>query len=488
MQFLRAALAKTDQSELPPRRPPGPSGPPILGRTLEFSRDPLGFLDRAHRDYGDIVTLPLNGSSVVAVFGPSQVEAVTSAAGEEVEISMVGGINFDPPFSVQGRGPLNSTGALHTEYREICHRALGRESLKSYSDIAVDETERMLAGWSRGQEVDLLPETLELTHRIFKTYIFGSDIPVTDPELNDAVELYSMILESIPRRVATTMLPFDVPSLGYRRRLLAAMETIDRRVEAISTASFEPPRYSLIRAVLEQLDRAGVKRDPSLTREFVLQLYFAGLTSVASTIAWTLLMISLHPDTRVRLLAELDGLTHGSVPTQDHLRGLPFLDAVLNESMRLYPGSAYEFKRTVKPTEIDGYELGAKQLLLLAPWVTQHTAPCFEDPMTFKPDRFLGPDAVTYTSGAFAPWGTGDRSCIGKTLARNAIRSAVGGIVQRFHLDLVPGQRIDPHPGRFGIRLLPRPAVRVRLDEPRFEIDAPPRILGTVVGAQVEPE
>src|SRR6266487_124296 len=91
--------------------PPGPTGIPVIGRQIAFVRDPLGFLTRAHRDYGDMVSLPLNGRTVVAAFGPDQVDAATDAYGKQVDISMVGGLNISiGKDNLQGRGPLNTTG------------------------------------------------------------------------------------------------------------------------------------------------------------------------------------------------------------------------------------------------------------------------------------------------------------------------------------------------------------------------------------------
>ncbi|MER7009356.1 cytochrome P450 [Dactylosporangium sp. NPDC000555] len=469
-----------------PDRLPGPSGPPLIGRQIAFLRDPLGFLERSHRDYGDLVALPLNGGRVVAAFGAAEVAAVYAGLGEHVEISGGGGINLQSRDEVQGRGPLNSTGAEHALYRKICHRALGQHSLAAYSAVAVEETDRLLRHWRPGQVVDLVPEITALTRRIFKVYMFGTDVSATAPDADAAVDLYIDIMESTGRWLATTFVPVEIPGLAQRRRLRTATAAIDELVGGIDAGLTVPPRHSLARALLDELERVGLPRDPRLVREFMLQLHFAGLTSLASALIWALLLLALHPAATDVALAELSRATAGRIPRPEDVKALPYLEAVLNETMRLYPAAAWEFKQTVRATDVGGHRLPAGTTLMLAPWVTQRSERSFADPVTFDPGRFVG--RAGYPPGAFEPWGTGERSCIGKMLARNAFRSVVGGIVQRYRLDLVPGQRIEPHPGLLGTRMLPRPGVRVILaDQDGDTGRRMPVLHGSVVGAQPGP-
>ncbi|MFG2049499.1 cytochrome P450 [Micromonospora sp. NPDC048935] len=424
-----------------------------------FLRRPLRSLERAHRNYGDLVALPLNGRRVIAVFGPGEVEAVHQALGGGVEIAGAAGIEMRPRDDIQGRGPLNSTGKDHARYRRICHRALGQDSLASYATVAIDETQRLVDTWRPGTRLDLLPEITALTRRIFKTYMFGADIAAVAPEVDAAVDTYIDVLESTPQRIATTYLSFPVPGLARRADLRAGRAAIDARIAAIAGGRVRPTRYSLAQAMIAELENAGLPPQPALVRDFVLQLHFAGLTSLASAMVWALLLLALNPEPARELVDELDGTLGGRIPCPEDARRLPYLEAVLNEAMRLYPAAAWEFKGAISPIEVGGHLLPAGTPLLLVPWVTQRSVRSFEEPLEFRPRRFLR--GLTYPSGAFQPWGTGERSCIGKSLARHAFRSVVGGIVQRFRLDLVAGQRIEPNPGLLGNRLLPSPRVEV---------------------------
>ncbi len=462
------------------RLPAGPSGLPLIGRHLTFVRDPLGFLDEAHRRYGDLVTLPLNGQRIVAAFGPQEAGTVTDAYGAEVEITVTGGLDL-PALrrDIQGRGPLNSTGEAHSLYRTVCLRALGGESARVYAEITAELTGQMLDGWAHRAEVELMGELSELTGRIFKYYMFGSDIARTAPGLNASVDNYIGVLRSTSLRLGSTLLPFDVPGLSRRGTLRRHFGAMDRCLEDHARNG----RSSLAAATGEALARSGARPETALVRELMLQLYFAGVTSLPSTLAWTLLLLALHPGPARRLLDELHEVLDGRLPGPADTRRLIYLDAVLNESMRLYPGNAYDVKRIEGRLVVGGYELPDRFPVMLAPWVTHRSAACFDEPERFAPERFLD-RADRYPKGAFAPWGVGDRLCIGKALGLSALRAILSAVVQRYRLEIAPGQRIDPAAVDFGSRLLPRPGVRMRPVPQDGETErsvAPVR--GSVVGA-----
>jgi cytochrome P450 len=345
----------------------------------------------------------------------------------------------------------------------------------------------MLDSWQVGQVIDLLPEMRRLTHRIFKYYMFGFDVTATDPELDAAIEFYVATLESNRYRIGSTLLPVDVPGLSRRRELERHMQVMDARIQAIVSGELPAEELCLAMALHKEIQRRDLPDQVAMSREMALQLHWAGITSVASSITWALLLLAQHPAEASRQVEEAQAALGGKVPEMQDIRLLPRLDAVLNESMRLYPGAVYEFKRVVGDMTIDGYHLPKGAPLLLAPWVTHRCEKSWSDPEVFTPDRFANRRGA-YGKGSFAPWGAGDRSCIGKVLGRMAITAAVGGISQRYRMDLVPGQAIYPQSGLLGLRLFPRPGVRMRVAVQDGDTERSATLLrGTVVGATPGP-
>jgi cytochrome P450 len=436
--------------------PDGPPGAPLVGNLLDFRRDPLTFLSQSYKQYGDLVTLRLFGRAV-AVFGPEYVHLVTSAPDEEVRTSTMPG--FWLQKDIQGRGPLNAYGDEHRRVREISRRALAGEALKSYYNITCELTERRLERWTVGSEINLVPEMIDHARRIFKYFMFGVDIVGERPDLNDAVDTYVSTLRSQLLFVGTSLIRRDIPGISLGTTFRKKRARID---DWLAQAGKQTNYYSLGQALMDAIASEGAGQDIALARDMLLQLYFAGITSIGTSLIWILLLLAQHPKECRALLDELQRALGGRVPEMQVLTQLPILDAVINESLRLYPGAGYEFRKSSpEMLKLGDYELPPNCQLVLSPWVTQHNPKVFDDPEVFKPQRFI--DGQTYVKGAFEPWGVGMHACLGRVLARQVLKTVVCMIMQRRRLEIVPNQHIDIVSENLEQLVTPSTAVRMRV-------------------------
>jgi cytochrome P450 len=108
--------------------------------------------------------------------------------------------------------------------------------------------------------------------------------------------------------------------------------------------------------------------------------------------------------------------------------------------------------------EIGGYRIEADAIVLLSPFVTHRHPGFWEDPERFDPERFSPERSANRPPFAYFPFGGGPRSCIGSGFASVEMQLEVAMVVQRYHLTLVPGCRVDLDPG---LTLRPRPGVPV---------------------------
>jgi cytochrome P450 len=117
------------------------------------------------------------------------------------------------------------------------------------------------------------------------------------------------------------------------------------------------------------------------------------------------------------------------------------MEQVVKESLRLVPPTAALINReAVAEVEIGGYLLPRGSLVILSPYVTQHDPRWFPEPERFDPGRFEPGRAEKIPEHAYFPFGAGPHVCIGNTFAMMEITLVVATLVQRFHLELTPGQ------------------------------------------------
>ncbi|MGQ0825937.1 MAG: cytochrome P450 [Actinomycetota bacterium] len=467
------------------RLPDGPSAPPLVGLQLAILRRPLELLEGIHREYGDLVSVPLFGRRAVGVFAAQEVRKVKVAYGDEIDITSSVGRDLNLlRFSIQGRGPLNAqSGQEHLRYREICRRSMA-QTMDSSAAIAAEHARRLTESWPVGGEIDLVPHMHALSRRTFKHYMFGTDVTETDPELSDAVDLYVSTMTSIRRFLGASMIRRDVPGVSKGGTLRRGMALVDAAIEEIVAGTRTTREPSLAAAMMQEIERLNEAPDASLARELMLQMFYAGIWSVPANYCWTLMLLALHPKAAGRLIDELEATLGGDMPVMQ--TRLPFLDAVLMESMRLYAG-VYDFRKTTAALHVDGYEIPPKTTILLSPWLTQRSPRSFTHPDIFDPDRFADPTHA-HPDGAFDPWGFGNLSCVGRHIARQSQRTVISTIVQRVRLDVLPGQHVDPVSVPMGIAALPSPGIRMRVQAQDGDVErSATTVQGTIVGAAPGP-
>jgi cytochrome P450 len=113
--------------------------------------------------------------------------------------------------------------------------------------------------------------------------------------------------------------------------------------------------------------------------------------------------------------------------------------------LRLYPPAYITARTSIEPFSLAGYEFAKDTTVLFSQWVTHRDARYFEDPETFRPERWLN-GAAKIPSGAYFPFGDGPRRCIGQNFALLEAALVIGTLAQRFEFRLVPGHPVVPEP------------------------------------------
>jgi cytochrome P450 len=156
----------------------------------------------------------------------------------------------------------------------------------------------------------------------------------------------------------------------------------------------------------------------------------------------------------------VSGVLGGRAPTVEDLPHLPLTQAVFDETLRLYPPAPGQPRETLAEDEIAGFAIPRKAMVMVYQWVTHRRPDLWDEPDQFRPERFFPENAAGRPKFAYYPFGGGPRVCIGNTFALIEGPLLLAALVQRYRLELVPGQSIEPDT-TFTLR--PKGAVRMRL-------------------------
>lgn len=189
------------------------------------------------------------------------------------------------------------------------------------------------------------------------------------------------------------------------------------------------------------LQRLLEMRDPDTGRPLsrrqvldnIMMMVVAGHEPPASALSWAVYLLATHPDAQERARAE--------VTSEDADQDLPYLTAVIDETMRLYPIVPILLRDTVASDQVGGCPVSSGSFMFVPIYATHRSPRHWPDPDLFAPERFLTDDVP---KGAFLPFSTGSYSCIGKTFSMVEIRTVLAELLRRFRFRAVPGKAPAP--------------------------------------------
>ena len=174
--------------------------------------------------------------------------------------------------------------------------------------------------------------------------------------------------------------------------------------------------------------------------------YFAGHDTTATTISWSIWLLSQKPHILAEVRAELKEhgvwTDSGKPPTYDDLQKCTYLEAVIKETLRLYPAATGVSRYTDDvEEEWNGYRLSGAILVMGIYAMGRHPL-LWKDPETYRPERFLDgsedpPNSKYSVSAKFTAFSRGPRDCMGKYFALIESKLAISALVTRFDFECV---------------------------------------------------
>lgn len=433
-------------------RPPGPElGPLDIARLLR-SRRLTDFVDRAHERSPRLAHLRIAGGHLYLVGTPDLVRELFGPLGR----TGVKGRAMEQASRLLGQGLLTSEGDLHRRQRRLIQPAFHAGRIAAYAAGMRAEAAALpdRAGWADGAVTDIAADMGTLTLRIVGRTLFAADLDADAARVQRAL---GELLQRFQRVMVPGGLLLNHLPLPSTRRVEAAIAELDDVVLGLiarhRAGAGDPD--SLLGWLLAARDEDGAPMPDRQVRDEVLTLMLAGHETTANALAWAWLLLGRHPAEADRLHAEL-------AVTPD---GGPFTRAVVAESMRLYPPSWLIGRRMLADVTLDGWTVPAGSLVAASQWALHRDARWWDEPLAFRPDRWLGPDgfdeqAPGQPRGAYFPFGLGRRMCVGESFAWTEATLVLATLARDWTATPVPDHPVDTTPA---VTLRPRHGLRMTL-------------------------
>ena len=164
------------------------------------------------------------------------------------------------------------------------------------------------------------------------------------------------------------------------------------------------------------------------TKDEIMTMFLAGHETTANALAFTIYLLTQHPEQEARLRTELKTVLADQAPSFEQLDQLTFTRKVIQESLRLYPPAWGTSRHALQEDNIDGYTIPKKKIVNVLPFVMHRSPRFWTAPKQFNPDRF----DQEHDKYVYFPFGGGPRKCIGEHFAMMEMTLVLAMLYQRF--------------------------------------------------------
>ncbi len=316
---------------------------------------------------------------------------------------------------ITGDGVLVAEGPQWQRQRKLVQPAFHALRIKAYADIMATYTQDMLANWQAGSTVSFEDAFTALTLRIIARTMYGVDL---EPQVAEIGALMGKLSKLGEDQLGMPMVPPLWIPTRHNRQQKATRAAVEKILKEIIADRKQAPAENddLLSMLLLARDEDGQPMTETQLVDECFTLFFAGHETTAAALTWATYLLTQHPDCLETAQAEIAAVLGERAVTFEDLPKLPYVEAVIKETLRLYPSAPAIAREVITPFEAGGYDFQKKALLIFNIHATHHREDLFANADEFQPERFLDPDRQP-DRFAYMPFGGGSRYCVGQLFA-----------------------------------------------------------------------
>ncbi|KAL0312789.1 UNVERIFIED_CONTAM: Labd-13Z-ene-9,15,16-triol synthase, chloroplastic [Sesamum radiatum] len=452
-----------------PFLPPGPRGLPIVGYLPFLSKDLHHQFTELAGKYGPIYKLWLGNKLCTVISSPSLIKEVlrdhdTIFANRDTTIAArIATYDFNDiawsPYGSQWRN-----------LRKLFVREmLSNTNLEATYNLRKEEVRKAVKQiYSKiGTPIDICELAFKIDLNVIINLIWGGKIQGErrDKILTSLLPVLADMLDLLVKPNISDFFPvlakFDIQGVAKEMTTLLrcvegiTKDAIDERMKNPSNkmeavVAKKEGRTDFLQILVDLMQEEDNKESlgEAQIKAMLINILVGGTDTSSTTIEWVMTELLCHPKVMEKVQNELNEIVGlNNIVEEFHIPKLEYLDAVLKETLRLHPIGPFLTPRTPSQTcTIGGYTIPKDSAVFLNVWSIQRDPLAWENPLKFKPERFLGNTTKWDFSGSnfnYIPFGSGRRICAGLPLAERMIRYVLASLLHSFEWQLPEGEKLD---------------------------------------------
>mmetsp|Transcript_12278 Transcript_12278/g.19820 ORF Transcript_12278/g.19820 Transcript_12278/m.19820 type:complete len:490 (-) Transcript_12278:103-1572(-) len=434
----------------------------VVGNALEFAgENPRDYLVSRHRKYGPLLSVDLISYRAISVGDTELVKQILFAP---LKTFVPGYDEVWKYYEDIGVSLIGFGGEQWRTERQAFTPALLRDGpVKTMFPLFVKHIEEALTKWSCGvSNVWAIDQELKLVAiKIILEVAFGKTVEGVNGG-TAVLKNVEVIMSEVERRMSSLVhlwriMP-TIYSIPYNRSVRALVQLADNIITARLSGK-DPVKDDVLEHMLISYKEGTFPYER--LRANVIGVLIGGFDTSSSVMTMAVHSLANHPDVQRKAIEEVDRVLGGATPTYEDLDRLPYLTAVINETIRLYAPAFIVSRKTTGEYKLGDVTLPPNTMVFMA-FAYMQTDPNIwgTDSDEFRPERMLGDtnsEQKSLLSQSFLPFSAGMRMCPGRMVAMLEMRTVLAMLLQKFELAPVTGHEKV----KMGVRLIYKPIENV---------------------------
>ncbi|XP_050265013.1 flavonoid 3'-monooxygenase CYP75B137-like [Quercus robur] len=467
--------------------PPGPRGVPLFGNLLSLDPELHSYFAGLAQIHGPIYKLRLGYKLGIVVTSPSLTREVL----KDHDVTFA---NRDVPEAARV-ATYGGSDIVWTPYgpewrmlRKVCViKMLSNTTLDSVYELRRKQVRETVGYFYRrvGSPVNIGEQMFLTVMNVITNMMWGGTVEGEERSSlgADFREVVSEMTELLGKPNISDFYPglarFDLQGIkkqmdGLAKRFDRIFDVMINQRLKIDKEGGSKDNKDFLQFLLKLKDEGDSKTPMTMIhlKALLMDMVVGGTDTSSNTIEFAMAEIMNKPEVMRKTQQELEAVVgKDNIVEESHIHKLPYLHAVMKETLRLHPALPLLVPHCPSETcTVGGYTIPKGSRIFVNVWAIQRDPSIWENPLNFDPERFLN-SKWDYSGNDFNyfPFGSGRRMCAGTAMAERMVIYSLATLLHSFDWNLPQGEKLDITE-KFGIVLKKKiPLVAVptpRLSDP----------------------